>query len=142
MALVLTDLGTSFKLAEFVREWKTVLVALAGTAGCVVVCLTLGVMLFGREMAVACAAPLAGGVVAGNISTEVVMAHGQTDLTVYVSGVVGFQVLLGAPICSFCLRREAKRFIASGEHNLSIAGRVGAQASQERTLIRLPEFFK
>ena len=66
MALVLTDLGTSFKLAEF-----------------------------GREMAVACAAPLAGGVVAGNISTEVVMAHGRTDLTVYVSGVVGFQVLLG-----------------------------------------------
>lgn len=96
MALVLTDLGTSFKLAEFVREWKTVLVALVGTAGCVVVCLTLGVMLFGREMAVACAAPLAGGVVAGNISTEVVMvAHGRTDLTVYVSGVVGFQVLLG-----------------------------------------------
>ena len=95
MALVLTDLGTSFKLAEFVREWKTVLVALAGTAGCVVVCLTLGVMLFGREMAVACAAPLAGGVVAGNISAEVVMAHGRTDLTVYVSGVVGFQVLLG-----------------------------------------------
>ena len=143
MALVLTDLGTSFKPSEFAREWKTVLVALAGTAGCVGVCLTLGSMFFGREMAFACAAPLAGGVVAGNISTEMVMAHGRTDLAVYVSGVVGFQVLLGAPICSFCLHKEAKRFISAGEHNLTIASKEAMQAAAEKKkFIQLPEFFK
>lgn len=142
MALVLTDLGTSFKPSEFAREWKTVLVALAGTTGCVVVCVTIGSMLFGREMAFACAAPLAGGIVAGNILTETVTQFGRTDLAVYISGVVGFQVLLGAPICSFCLRKEAMRFVAAEEHNLGITSVTDSGTSQRETLIQLPAVFK
>ena len=31
------------------------------------------------------------------------MAAGREDLALYVSGVIGFQILLGAPIGSFCL---------------------------------------
>ena len=106
LALVLTNLGSTFKLSDFVREWRTVLVALGATAGCVIACMTLGSVLFGREMAYACAAPLAGGTVAGTISTEAVMAAGREDLALYVSGVIGFQILLGAPIGSFCLYKD------------------------------------
>ena len=115
LALVLTNLGTTFKLSDFVREWRTVLVALGATAGCVIICMTLGSALFGREMAFACAAPLAGGTVAGTISTQAVMEAGREDLALYVSGVIGFQILLGAPICSFCLYKESNRFVAADE---------------------------
>lgn len=139
MALVLTNLGTTFKLSEFVQEWKTVLVALASTAGCVITCLTLGSMLFGKEMAFSCAAPLAGGAVAGTICTEAVMAAGREDLALYISGVIGFQILLGAPVCSFCLYKEAGRFIAAGEHNLAVVAQ--RESAEKKRLINLPPFF-
>ena len=139
LALVLTNLGTTFQLSDFVREWKTVLVALAGSAGCCILCMTLGAALFGRELAFSCAAPLAGGAVAGNISTEAVLAMGREDLALYISGVVGFQGLLGIPLCSFCLYKEANRFIEAGEHNLAVAAQ--AEAKQKKRLLELPAFF-
>lgn len=139
LALVLTNLGSTFKLSDFVREWRTVLVALGATAGCVIACMTLGSVLFGREMAYACAAPLAGGTVAGTISTEAVMAAGREDLALYVSGVIGFQILLGAPIGSFCLYKEARRYMSKGEYKLAAAAM--AEAAEKKPPIRLPAFF-
>jgi len=138
MALSLTNLGSTFNLDEFKAEWKTVLVSFSGVLGCVIACITIGVLLFGHEIAYSSAAPVAGGVVAGILSTEAANAAGRNDIAVIVSGVVAFQVLIGAPIGSFCLRKEVLRFIDAREYEIKAEGR---QTSVMQKLISLPKFF-
>ena len=47
MALILTNLGSTLDNNELKNEWKTILISLAGIAGIVVLCGTLGQMIFG-----------------------------------------------------------------------------------------------
>lgn len=138
MALSLTSLGSTFNLEEFKAEWKTVLVSLSGVGGVILACLTIGAMVFGHEIAYSSAAPVAGGIVAGIISTEAANAAGRNDIAVIVSGVIAFQVLIGAPIGSFCLHKEVNRFINAGEYKIRTEKR---EKGAKQRLINLPKFF-
>jgi len=138
LALSLTNLGSTFNLDEFQAEWKTVLVSFGGVVGCTVACLTIGALLFGHEVAYSSAAPVAGGVVAGLISTEAANAAGRSDIAAIVSGVVGLQILIGAPIASFSLRKEVLRFIDAKEYEIKTETK---QTSVTKKLISLPQFF-
>ncbi len=64
IALLITNLGTMMNLEELIREWKTVLVALAGLVGVAVVAFTVGSWVFGRDWALLGSAPISGGLIA------------------------------------------------------------------------------
>lgn len=60
MALILVNVGSMLDLNDLKREWKTVLVSLAGVAGLVVLYFTVGSMIFGREYALGALGPAPG----------------------------------------------------------------------------------
>lgn len=116
MALILVNVGSMLDLNVLRREWKTVLVSLAGVAGLVVIYLTVGTLIFGKEYALGAMGPASGGMAATMILTAAANEAGRADLAGFVASVMALQVLVGLPIASFCLRKEANRFLNAGEN--------------------------
>lgn len=116
MGLILVNVGSLMNLNDMRREWKTVVVSLAGIAGIIAMDLTLGTAMFGSERALAAIPPTAGGTAVTMMMTEAAQEAGRPDLASFVAAVNAIQVLIGLPIASFCLRKAATRFIADGGH--------------------------
>lgn len=121
MALILVNLGSMLDLNDLKREWKTVLVSLAGVAGIAVLYMTAGAAIFGREQAFVAMAPTAGGMAATMMLTEAANQANRSDLAAFVAAVMALQILIGLPISSFCLRKEANRFLMVGGHKMTAA---------------------
>lgn len=116
MGLILVNVGSMLNLNELRAEWKVVLVSLAGVAGVVILDLTLGTVVFGREQALAAIAPTAGGMAATMMLTAQAAAAGKPDLGAFIAAVMALQVLVGLPITSVCLRKAADLFIGRNGH--------------------------
>ncbi len=127
MALILVNLGSMLNLNDLKREWKTVLVSFAGVIGIALIYMTLGATIFGREQALVAMAPTAGGMAATMMLTEAANGAGRPDLAAFVAAVMALQMLVGIPISSFCLRREANRFLNVGGHKLEQVTGVGKE---------------
>lgn len=116
MVLILTNLGSTLDLNELKKEWRTILVSLAGVIGIVIICFTLGQLLFGREKALSSIAPISGGIVATMISSDAANTAGRPDIAAYVASVTALQMLVGLPISSFCLKKAALHYIDKRLH--------------------------
>lgn len=118
MGLILVNVGSLLDLNELRTEWKTVLVSLGGVIGIVIVDFTLGIVFFGREQALCAAVPTAGGMAATMLLTEAANHAQRADLASFAAAVMAFQILIGLPISSVCLRKEALGFLAAGGHKI------------------------
>lgn len=116
MGLILVNVGSMLDLNELRTEWKTVLVSLSGVIGIVLADFTLGSVFFGREQALCAAVPTAGGMAATMLLTEAANQAQRADLAAFGAAVMAFQILIGLPISSACLRKEALGFLAAGGH--------------------------
>ncbi len=114
MGLIFTNIGSSLNSRELVAQWKTILVTLGGMAAVMVFCFTLGTVIFGRETALSAVGTLCGGFGATVLTSELANNAGRADIAVFVTVMMTFQNLVGAPIASICLSREADRFISGG----------------------------
>jgi hypothetical protein len=114
IALMITNLGTMINLDDFIKEWKTVLVALFGLVGLVLVSFTLSTWCFGRWYALSAAAPLAGGIIAGIITNQAAVAAGHPEIGGFALLMVGFQFFIGMPISAWLLRKESNRLLKAG----------------------------
>lgn len=117
MTLILINLGSTLNLSALKKEWKTILVSLAGIFGIIISCLTLGRYIFGYEYALSSIAPIAGGIVATMITGDAAKAAGRADIAAFVASIDALEVLIGLPISSFCLNRAARHFVDKGLHN-------------------------
>lgn len=127
MALILVNLGSMLNLNDLKREWKTVLVSLAGVVGIALIYMTAGAAVFGREQALVAMAPTAGGMAATMMLTEAANGASRPDLAAFVAAVMALQMLVGIPISSFCLRKEASRYLDAGGHKMADAANSGKQ---------------
>ena len=59
--MMVVHLGTMLDIQELIDQWKTVVVTLAGMLGILVVILTVGTVILGKETAAVAAPPLTGG---------------------------------------------------------------------------------
>lgn len=109
ISLLITHMGTLMGIKELMEQWKTVVIALGAVAGIGVFLLVFGSMILGREMAVAAAPPISGGVVAALIVGEAAKAKGLETIVVFVTLLVVVQGFFGYPVASYCLSREARR---------------------------------
>ena len=116
MGLILVNVGSLMNLNDMRKEWKTVVISLAGIAGIILLDSTLGTAGFGRARALAAIPPTAGGAAVTMLMSEAANEAGRPDLASFVAAVTALQVLIGLPVASVCLRRAAKAFIAGGGH--------------------------
>lgn len=120
MALILVNVGSMLDLNDLRREWRTICISLAGVIGIIVIYLTMGSVLFGRELALAAMGPASGAMAATLMLTAAANEAGRADLAAFIAAVMALQILIGLPVASFCLRREANRFVAMGGHKTAI----------------------
>ncbi|WP_097026419.1 hypothetical protein [Clostridium peptidivorans] len=122
MAVLITHMGTLMSINDLVKQWKTVVIALAAIVGIGIFVYFAGTPILGKDYAVAAAPPIAGGVVAGIIMGEAAKAKGLETIMVFATLLVVVQGFFGYPIASICLRKEAKRLskeLKEGKSNIN-----------------------
>ena len=121
IALIITHMGTLMSITELSRQWKTVLISIAAIVGIIASCMTVGVMLFGWENAVAATPPITGGIVAAILMSEAAAAKGLPLVAVLAISTYIMQGFFGYPLTALMLKKETKRLVAqvrSGEVDL------------------------
>ncbi|UJL45731.1 hypothetical protein KFZ58_15265 [Virgibacillus sp. NKC19-16] len=111
MYLLITNMGTLLSLDELKQQWKTVLIALSGILGAIVILLSIGTLLFGIETVIVAIPPLVGGLVSALIMSEGAADAGLVSLSVFAIVVYVMQGFAGYPLTSFMLKKEGKRLL-------------------------------
>lgn len=107
--MLILHMGTMIPFKEIQRQWKPVIVTLAGLAGILALLFGIGQFLVGYPEAVSGAGPIAGGVIATIVTIENLAKKGLTEITVIPAMVLGLQFLIGIPLSSFFLSKYAQR---------------------------------
>ncbi|MFL0506569.1 hypothetical protein ACH0B5_12540 [Ureibacillus sp. 179-F W5.1 NHS] len=155
MYLLITNMGTLLSLQELKKQWKTVVIALSGILGIIVVLFAVGTFLFGFETIVVAIPPLVGGVVSSLIMSEAAQEAGLTSLSVFAIVIYVMQGFAGYPITSIVLKKEGKKLLTEYRNgNLAAKESIGEAAvtkeepkSQFKLINSIPEkynteFFK
>lgn len=143
-AVILVNVGTTFDLKMLRKEWRLVILCLGSLLGCGVVVLTVGTLLFGRDLAFTCYPSLAGGMVATMLMQQAALAKGLEDVAAIVLLVLTVQQWFSMPLITNLTRLEAKRLQKSFDP--AMAGKAGvctakmtAQSQRVKLIDRLPE---
>ena len=133
ICMFLVHLGTTIKVKEFIKEWKTVVIVACSTAAMAFGVYFIGKLLMDQYYALVGGPCLAGGMVAYLIMSPVGEALGRADVSVFALLVLSFQGFIGIPIASSLGTKEGydvlKRWKA-GEYTPELSN---AEAEAEDT---------
>lgn len=118
MYLLITNMGTLLSVEELMKQWRTVVVALAGITGIVVLLFTIGLLVLDYQTVVVATPPLVGGVVSSLIMSQAAGEAGLESLSVLAILIYVMQGFVGYPLTAVMLKREGKRVLSlyrSGE---------------------------
>lgn len=149
VGFIIVHLGTMISLDDFTKQWKTFLVGVATVLG-IGVSLLLAGLIFGPRISgtaadgyaqaldfiVAGTGSLSGGTISVLIVQEAALGVGLTSIAIFPVLIAALQGLVGFPLTSLILRKEAGRL--REEYR---AGRLVAPATQEQAEVapsRLP----
>ncbi|EUJ25612.1 hypothetical protein MFLO_15294 [Listeria floridensis FSL S10-1187] len=107
--LLLVHLGTSMNLKQLARQWKAVLISLLGVSGTLLLTLTIGSLVFDLRTVLAAVPALVGGIVSALLMSDSLTQLGLTSLATLPVYMIMFHGILGYPITSLMLRKEARR---------------------------------
>ena len=137
VSMLLVHMGTTIKLRDFADQWKTVLIA-----GIACIAISLGIYFIGGLIVadknyVVVGAPILSGVVATITMQTAVEGH-SVELGVFAALVMVVQGFVGYPVCSLCLKSEAKRvrsLVESGQELKGVTAKIVTDAAPKKRLI-------
>lgn len=147
ICMFLIHIGTTIKVHDFIKEWKTVFVTFFAT-----ISIALGVFFIGKFFmdpyyALVGAPVLAGGVVAYLVMSPIGDVLGRPDIQVFAILVLVFQNFVGIPIASYFCKREGDGYcekfrqgLLKAEENMLEGEKKAAKRSWLR-VIYIPEKF-
>lgn len=112
MYLLITNMGTLLSVEELTKQWRTVVVALAGIAGIVAILFTIGLLVLDYQTVVVATPPLVGGIVSSLIMSQAATEAGLESLSVLAILIYVMQGFIGYPLTAVMLKREGKRVLA------------------------------
>ena len=147
VCMFLIHIGTTIRIRDFAKEWKTVFVTLIAT-----IAVACGVFFAGRFFmdpyyALVGAPVLAGGMVAYLVMAPIGDILARPDIQVFAVLVLVFQNFVGIPIASFFCKREGDAYCQKfRDGTLQDAGNIleGEKKANNRSWLRiiyLPEKF-
>ncbi|WP_066248310.1 hypothetical protein [Neobacillus drentensis] len=145
MYLLITNMGTLLSIKELKAQWKTILIAISGILGIIVLLLGIGTFIYGFETMVVAIPPLVGGVVSALIMSEGAKEAGLATLSVFAIVIYVMQGFAGYPLTSIMLKKEGKRLLTkyrNGELQVEAQGNAAAEvaASVETAGVELKLF--
>ena len=139
VGLMLTSLGTTINLAELKRQWKVVLIAILGAIGSCILIVLVALLVNRKNFGIVGAPIFAGGNAATLVLLNALRAKNMQLLSAYALAVLTFQNLIGIPVATYALRKEARRYLGSGE--VELAEKAQIQKTPKRRPLQLPEIF-
>jgi MFS family permease len=150
VGFIIVHLGTMISLDEFIKQWRTFLVGVATVIGIGVSLLVAG-LVFGTRISgsaeegyaqaldfiVAGTGSLSGGTISVLIVQEAALGIGLTSIAIFPVLIAALQGLVGFPLTSLILRKEAAR--VRDEYR---AGTLEVPVVEEETVVassRLPD---
>ena len=121
VGLLLVHMGTTIKMQDLLKEWKTVVIVLCSTVAICLGVYFIGGLIIDQSMALIGAPILGGGVVAFLVMSEALKNAGENTI-VFGSLILVIQGVVGFPIASILCKKEALRLkgqIASGSLTLN-----------------------
>ncbi len=148
VGFIIVHLGTLIGLDDFRRQWRTFVVGMVTVVG-IGAALLVAMLLFGDrapggyegvasalDFVIAGTGAISGGTISVLIVQEAALGYGLTTVAIFPVLVVGLQGLVGFPLTSLILRREARRLKAAYRAGELAAAPVADAAATTRT--RLP----
>jgi len=132
MYLLIVNMGTLLSLKELMAQWKTIVIALLGILGIIVILFGIGSLIFDMNTVIVAIPPLVGGLVSALIMSEGAAQAGLTSLSVFAIVIYVMQGFAGYPITSIVLKREGKRLLQQ-YRNGELAVSSKAQVQEETT---------
>ena len=139
VTMLLVHMGTTIKLRDFADQWKTVIIA---AAACIAISLGiyfLGGLIVSDKNYVIVGAPILSGGVVATLTMQNAVADYSVELGVFAALVMVVQGFVGYPVCSLCLKSEAKRvrrLVESGEELKGVTAKItSADAVTKKRLI-------
>ncbi|WP_392567079.1 hypothetical protein [Utexia brackfieldae] len=112
MYLLITNMGTLLLMTDLKKQWKTILISLAGIGGIIVSCYLIGLTLFDYNTVVVAIPPLVGGIVSALIMSGGAKAAGLIELSVFAIVIYVMQGFAGFPLTAIVLKKEGLRVLA------------------------------
>ncbi len=148
VGFIIVHLGTMISLDDFIKQWRTFLVGVATVVG-IGISLYVASLIFGgqisgsaqdgyaqaRDFVIAGTGALSGGTISVLLVQEAALGVGLTSIAIFPVLIAALQGLIGFPLTSIILRREATRL--SGEYragNLVIAESDAVESAAESRL--------
>lgn len=126
VGLMLTSLGTTINLSELKRQWKVVVIAIMGAIGSCLLIVLVAVLVQQKDFGIVGAPIFAGGNAATLVLLNAMRAKNMELLSTYALAVLTFQNIVGIPIATYALRREARHMLATGSLKNAVSGKVAA----------------
>jgi len=111
MYLLITNMGTLLSLHDLKKQWRTILISLAGILGIIILCAIVGMIFFDRNTVIVAIPPLVGGIVSAIIMSGGAKEAGLLDLSVFAIVIYVMQGFVGYPLTSIMLKREGLRVL-------------------------------
>ncbi|UQS86125.1 hypothetical protein MOO44_00330 (plasmid) [Nicoliella spurrieriana] len=110
-AALLIHMGTLMDLKVLVDQWRSVVVALSGVLGTVILAMGGGLLLFNWHTVIASVPPLTGGIVAAFLMSNGLKAQHITELISFPVSMFVVHSIIGYPLTAFLLKKEGKRLL-------------------------------
>lgn len=144
VTMLLVHMGTTIKLRDFADQWKTVIIA---AAACIAISLGiyfLGGLIVPDKNYVVVGAPILSGGVVATLTMQGAVEGKSVELGVFAALVMVVQGFVGYPVCSLCLRSEAKRvrrLVESGQELKGVTAKItsAGAVTKKRLIPPLPD---
>ena len=111
ICMFLVHVGSTIKIRDFIKEWKTVLLVLITTLAIAFGTYFICRLFMDNDYAVAGSPVLAGAMVAYLVMQQAAEALGRTDVTVFALMILCLQAFVGVPIASNLAKKEGMRIL-------------------------------
>ena len=140
VGFIIVQIGTMISIEELKQQWKTVVVGVSAIIGIAVALLLVGPLFESRNYAIAAIGAVSGGTISIIIVQEAALALGLLSVAVLPVLISALQGLIGFPLTSIILRKEAKRL--QGEYRAGTLKTVKVEVKENEQKSKLPEAFQ
>ncbi|WP_430535861.1 hypothetical protein [Listeria rocourtiae] len=137
VGFIIVHIGTMISLDELKKQWKTVLIGVVAVFGIAAFLFLIGSFFLDENFVIAAIGAISGGTISVIIVQESAMASGLVLVAVFPVLIAAFQGLIGFPLTSLILRKEANRL--KGEYRAGHLKVEKAEAHHDEAKTMLPK---
>ncbi len=141
LGFIIVHIGTMISLQELKRQWKTVFIGVSAIFGIATFLLVFGPLFESRNYAIAAIGAVSGGTISVIMVQEAALAIGLVSVAVLPVLIAAFQGIIGFPITSIILKKEAQRVQKEyRDGTLVVTKEADADEKGKKTI--LPDFLQ